>query len=241
MATVLKFFVVTLIFASSTSALGQLEATISVETTSLPEGLTRYEYLVENLPESTFLIDVLLLDVAFGSDPQSIEQPEGWAGEYVADEPNLRLGWVGADGFEIPIGGSGTFSFTSTFAPGDIEVVIGDLLPDLSDFADVLFGAVGGPLVAPSSGITGDYNGNGQVEQADLDLVLLNWGADGTVPPDDWINDLPEDAIDQAELDGVLLNWGNMGALGASAGVPEPAAGLLALVCAFALAIRLRK
>jgi hypothetical protein len=59
---------------------------------------------------------------------------------------------------------------------------------------------VGGP--------PGDYNGNGVVEQADLDLVLLHWGADGTTPPAGWIRDLPSGAIDQQELDAVLLNWG---------------------------------
>jgi hypothetical protein len=56
-------------------------------------------------------------------------------------------------------------------------------------------------------GIIGDYNSNGTVEQADLDLVLLNWGQPGV--PAGWTNDLPEGNIDQAELDGVLLNWGN--------------------------------
>jgi hypothetical protein len=76
----------------------------------------------------------------------------------------------------------------------------------------------------------GDYNGNGAVEQADLDLVLLNWGLPGT--PGDWVNDLPEGNIDQAELDGVLLNWGSTAALGAfgTAGVPEPSAAVLAML-----------
>jgi hypothetical protein len=77
-------------------------------------------------------------------------------------------------------------------------------------------------------GIDGDYNGNGQVEQGDLDLVLLNWGQPGV--PGGWVNDLPDGNIDQAELDGVLLNWGNMAtaALGASA-VPEPSALMIVL------------
>jgi hypothetical protein len=84
------------------------------------------------------------------------------------------------------------------------------------------------PDIMPPDGIPGDYNGNGAVEQADLDLVLLNWGTGGV--PGGWINDLPEGNIDQAELDGVLLNWGDTGALGGAAGVPEPAAWLLALI-----------
>jgi hypothetical protein len=96
--------------------------------------------------------------------------------------------------------------------------------------------------IMPPEGIPGDYNNNGTVEQADLDLVLLNWGQPGV--PNGWTNDLPEGNIDQAELDGVLLNWGNVAALGSAAGVPEP--GSLALVffvlsaAAFRIRARLR-
>jgi hypothetical protein len=63
--------------------------------------------------------------------------------------------------------------------------------------------------VVGRSGISGDYNGNGRAEQADLDLALLNWGAPGTPPPAGWINQFPVGAIDQAELDAALLNWGS--------------------------------
>jgi hypothetical protein len=93
-------------------------------------------------------------------------------------------------------------------------------------------------VMPPPTGIPGDYNDNGTVEQADLDLVLLNWGADGTTPPNGWTNDLPTGDIDQAELDGVLLNWGDMAGLGAAAGVPEPATWLLVCLTAFAAAAR---
>jgi hypothetical protein len=74
----------------------------------------------------------------------------------------------------------------------------------------------------------GDYNASGTVEQGDLDLVLLNWGREGTQPPAGWVSHLPTGAIDQAELDGVLLNWGNTAVAGSAAGVPEPSS--LALV-----------
>jgi hypothetical protein len=56
--------------------------------------------------------------------------------------------------------------------------------------------------------LTGDYNGNGIVEQADLDLVLLNWGQTPPSPPPGWLFELPVGAVDQQELDAVLLNWG---------------------------------
>jgi hypothetical protein len=67
-----------------------------------------------------------------------------------------------------------------------------------------------------------DYDASGLVEQADLDLVLLNWGSELLDPAAaGWINDLPQGPIDQAELDKVLLNWGAASTLIAAA-VPEP-------------------
>jgi uncharacterized membrane protein len=82
--------------------------------------------------------------------------------------------------------------------------------------------------IAPP-GVAGDFNNSGLVEQADLDLVLLNWGADATMPPVGWAQDLPNGLVDQDELDRVLLNWGMArGGASAAAGVPEP--GTLALV-----------
>jgi hypothetical protein len=81
-------------------------------------------------------------------------------------------------------------------------------------------------------GLAGDYSNNGVVEQADLDMVLLNWGQAGT--PAGWENDLPTGLIDQEELDGVLLNWGNTATPGA-AGVPEPGTCALGLILAAAL------
>ena len=84
--------------------------------------------------------------------------------------------------------------------------------------------------------LTGDYNGNDAVEQADLDLVLLNWGDTLADPADiGWVNDLPDGAIDQAELDKVLLNWGNMPMMGAAASVPEPATWALGLLASAAV------
>ena len=56
--------------------------------------------------------------------------------------------------------------------------------------------------------LEGDYNGNGTVEQADLDLVLLYWGQAAANAPPAWTNSRPSGVVDQAELDAVLLNWG---------------------------------
>ncbi len=74
--------------------------------------------------------------------------------------------------------------------------------------------------------VAGDYNGNGQVEQADLDLVLQNWGAPAESIPVGWAEQRPSDGIvDQTELDAVLQNWGMVAApVNRPASVPEPLA-----------------
>jgi probable HAF family extracellular repeat protein len=81
--------------------------------------------------------------------------------------------------------------------------------------------------------LPGDYSANNFVEQGDLDLVLLHWGAESTMfePPEGWIRNLPSGPVDQAELDAVLLHWGNTQPQPATAaGVPEPATVLLVLM-----------
>jgi hypothetical protein len=74
----------------------------------------------------------------------------------------------------------------------------------------------------------GDYNGDLRVDQRDLDLVLLHWGADGTVPPSGWTTNQPGGLIGQAQLDGLLLNWG-ASISGATAATPAPEPGGLFL------------
>ncbi len=89
-----------------------------------------------------------------------------------------------------------------------------------------------------AGGVTGDYNGSGQVEQGDLDLVLQNWGDDTGVTglPAWWVNDNDNvGQVEQTELDRVLQNWGstgapNYGGFAELSGVPEPgSAAVLAL------------
>lgn len=100
----------------------------------------------------------------------------------------------------------------------------------VADGADEVFAFRNILVEAEAGGIAGDFNGNGVVEQGDLDLVLLNWGLGGP-PPAEWVNDLPTDAIDQAELDSVLLNWGNRATSGMlQVSVPEPPATATALL-----------
>ena len=74
--------------------------------------------------------------------------------------------------------------------------------------------------------LTGDFSGDGFVGQSDLDLVLLNFGAD-TLPPGFDSDALPGGGFDgligQNELDAVLLNFGNGSSGSSLATVPEPA------------------
>jgi len=70
----------------------------------------------------------------------------------------------------------------------------------------------------------GDYNGNGQIEQGDLDLVLQNWGATASQTATGLYGHGPGQ-ISQASLDAVLQHWGTATAPDFSgSAVPEPAA-----------------
>ena len=138
-----------------------------------------------------------------------------------------------AANISINFANSDTVTFAGSLLPTDGVNSLTDLSPggaqnlvagvnSPTNFAN----ATGSVDLSPPAGIDGDYNNNGTVEQADLDLVLLNWGAVAEPPPGGWVNDLPVGSIDQAELDGVLLNWGNV--LAGAAGVPEPTTAALA-------------
>jgi hypothetical protein len=82
-----------------------------------------------------------------------------------------------------------------------------------------------------SADLIGDYNGNGTVEQADLDLVLLNWGAAFDTLPPGWVGGRPTSGfVDQEELDNVLLAWGNTLGAASATGIPEPTTLCLLLV-----------
>ena len=90
------------------------------------------------------------------------------------------------------------------------------------------------PFIVDLSGVlAGDFDLSGQVAQADLDLVLLNWGRDTASSglPEGWIGDQPIGLIGQEELDRVLLNWGGgTGGTSPNRIVPEPATGSVVAV-----------
>ena len=125
-----------------------------------------------------------------------------WFVANLTDGPNTTRG-----GEDVPIvGANHVISAADTSAgsqTGDAEVSI-DLPYGLSPLTP------GGANIGTVAGfLDGDYNGDGFVSQADLDLVLLNWG-DATTPAE-WlaIDQFDGDLVSQNELDGVLLNWGD--------------------------------
>ncbi|MEM7624553.1 MAG: hypothetical protein AAF333_02875 [Planctomycetota bacterium] len=99
-------------------------------------------------------------------------------------------------------------------------------------------------LTALVGQMAGDLDGDGVVAQADLNLVLLNWGSGDL--PDGWVatDQLTDGQISQNELNTVLLNWGAgaSGSVGGTAGllIPEPGVGLLTAGVAVCLVARRR-
>ncbi|MEO1497218.1 MAG: PEP-CTERM sorting domain-containing protein [Planctomycetota bacterium] len=82
--------------------------------------------------------------------------------------------------------------------------------------------------------ILGDFNNDGAVDNADLNLLLNNWGSE-TVPAE-WINSFTANpGVNNDELNALLNTWGQ----GIMTAVPEPTSLVLVSVCGlFAVARR---
>jgi hypothetical protein len=159
------------------------------------------------------------------------------------------VGWMGAHhgshwklyGTEFSLDGNDLADLApgTPFTVGARDVELAATLADGSVFRLDLNSTDSGPSFFPPDATLqvtlvsqrlGDFNSNGAVEQADLDLVLLKWGDELFNPfADGWINDLPVGPIDQEELDTVLLNWGSVVAVGTTS-VPEPSAVTMLLI-----------
>ena len=77
--------------------------------------------------------------------------------------------------------------------------------------------------------LLGDANLDGSIGQADLDVVLLNWGSvAGTWSAGDFDG---SGTVSQADLDAVLLNWGVSTESATSSNVPEPGVVVVFALC----------
>ena len=143
-----------------------------------------------------YLIESTTEDLTLNTDLGTFTGLRGQAGGSAFEAPAVldgeNLGELDPTGAGIALNAGGTAD--SSYALG----TIGGTLDGLT-VSFILAGSGQASMTGfvkylePSGGIVGDYNGSGQVEQADLDLVLLNWGGD--VPPDPagWVNE-PADA-----------------------------------------------
>ncbi|MEM8783146.1 MAG: dockerin type I domain-containing protein [Planctomycetota bacterium] len=152
--------------------------------------------------------------------------------DYMVDENDLN---TIASNFNTSTSGwdNGDFNGDGMVDAADIEMIrpfwLNAFSPmvavGLPDFEDALAAAG----ITLGSGIVGDYDDSGSVEQGDLNLVLNNWGQDAPFDP----NGDPFDTsiVDQEELNRVLNNWGSSSSPSlAGQIVPEPTAvGLLSL------------
>jgi len=200
-----------------------------VHTNTLVAGLNRYEDVRDDL-------DDLLLVYDFDNG-----LAENNALEFVGTESDLGHGEdevrsaPGDSGGPVFIDGAiaGVTSFGGRLPESDIDDDLnyswGELSFDMrvSAFREFLLDATDGTATFIVETLSGDYNASGQVEQADLDLVMLAWGSEET--PAQWISNPPTGAVDQQELDAVLLNWGS-GAPPGAGSVPEPSTIVLCLI-----------
>jgi hypothetical protein len=211
--------------------IGDVESPLYVNT--LRAGLNRFEAVRDDLDNAYLAYDFdsgspfnnALAIIGFDSDV-------GLGDEEAMTAPGDSGGPVLIDGAI-----AGVTSFGARLPSADINDVAdyswGELAFGIrvSAFREFLIQATDGAAVFAYDALPGDYNASGTIEQADLDLVLLHWGAGAMTPPTGWLNDPPTRLIDQDELDGVLLNWGNTASVrGTFAAVPEPPALSLALV-----------
>ncbi|MEO1496969.1 MAG: hypothetical protein AAFV43_07460 [Planctomycetota bacterium] len=110
------------------------------------------------------------------------------------------------------------------------ETFVYELYDDLGELIDS-----GAGQAAPVLPVEGDFNDDGRVDNADLNLMLDNWG-EPTVP-DEWVGFFTDNpGVNNDELGKILNNWG----VGTSVSVPEPAGVWLIAVSVFACRRRSR-
>ncbi len=168
------------------------------------EPVTLYESTVDDAGDADYTLD--------GGDTFNLDDPMSMNGTELSNDFVSLIAPVTGAGSTLALtytgetnGGTEAFAFRNIQLTGD--QVAGDVL--------------------------GDYDGSGQVEQGDLDIVLQNWGT-GTFTGDEnaLVGGGPFDGnVDQNELDGVLQNWGAGSAPDfTGSAVPEPTVAGVALL-----------
>lgn len=98
--------------------------------------------------------------------------------------------------------------------------------------------AIGEGQLEPPTFCPGDFNGDGAVDNGDLNLLLANWGTSVPPAPAGWGGFAPTGpTVDNDELNLLLANWGK-GTTGAP--VPEPTTLVLAALAGLAATRRRR-
>jgi hypothetical protein len=208
--------------AVATSAVdAEMVATISVEKTDAGGGRFRYEYLIVNDATSTVTVNAFVLDVGDGADLHALVAPAGWLGDYNPTEDPFELAFVSEQPqFDIPIGGQGTFAFTSPLDAALLDYFVANLDEEGFDQGSI-FGSIASPAVQPQSPLLGDVNLDDVVNGLDVDPfveVLLGGGyqVEADMNEDTLVNGLDVDPFVAAVIGG------------GTQAVPEPSAVLLA-------------
>ncbi|MEM9753557.1 MAG: PEP-CTERM sorting domain-containing protein [Planctomycetota bacterium] len=179
-----------------------------------------------------YYVDGIWTYVIDGTPVVQVDPSEAGDGTQTADTSGtISLGFLdGFSSFNADPEGSNFVIFDNIVLEDATASEVPDMLTYLEDEGYIA------ALVA--AGLAGDFNGNGSVEQADLDLVLTNWG--GTRGFEDGVTTFSTGTVDQEELDIVLTQWGSSTAPSFEGfSVPEPAT--LALVGLGGLAMLRRR
>lgn len=132
-------------------------------------------------------------------------------------DPDTTINVTLADGFTPQVGETYEIITGATSVGGGFGTVV------TNGIEMIARSVAGGVVLEVASALAGDFNGDGLVDNGDLNLLLGNWGSSSV--PSEWVNGL-SGTVDNEELNALLANWGT----GSSTAVPEPATGLFLLV-----------
>ena len=227
--TVFLGFCVCAALAIANPSKAGLVGDISVGISPTPTGEFRYEYLIENFPESTVSINAFVLDVGDGAELHSFAGPANWTSDFDPNEDPFELAWVSnASESEIPIGGSGTFVFESPLDAALLPYFVAHLTPTGTDLGS-FFGDIKAPAVVPTPELHADFDENDIVDSDDLVIWRAGFGATSGATRS--IGDANVDGdVDGSDFLVWQKEFGSTAGNGArTSAVPEPASVLLLL------------